>query len=59
MLGLRSNILRIQFEDNATPKERIYSSVASSGLSGGAINLAMSEYLPSVIVITYAYHSDD
>ncbi|KAK2882500.1 hypothetical protein FQN49_000299 [Arthroderma sp. PD_2] len=41
---LRSNILRVQFEDNATPKERIYASVASSSLSGGAVNWAISKY---------------
>ncbi|EFR04807.1 hypothetical protein MGYG_07814 [Nannizzia gypsea CBS 118893] len=48
---LRSNILRIQFEDNATAKERIYSSVASSGISGGAINWAMNRrFLPGLVI---------
>ncbi|KAM5487458.1 hypothetical protein MaudMau93_004543 [Microsporum audouinii] len=47
---LRSNILRAQFEDNATSRERIYSSVAAGGLSGGAVNWAVNRrFLPGLV----------
>lgn len=40
-IGLRSNILKIHYADNATPKERAYTSALSGGIAGGGVTRLM------------------
>ncbi|OXV05686.1 hypothetical protein Egran_06546 [Elaphomyces granulatus] len=48
---LRSNILRINFEDNATSKQLGYTSAFSGGIAGGSITRLMGGRLvPGVVV---------
>ncbi|GKZ34897.1 hypothetical protein AbraIFM66950_005294 [Aspergillus brasiliensis] len=39
--GLRSNILKLHYEDKATPKQRAYVSALSGGVAGGAVTRLM------------------
>ncbi|KAL2222056.1 hypothetical protein M432DRAFT_207353 [Thermoascus aurantiacus ATCC 26904] len=50
---LRSNILKLHFQDNATPKERAYTSAISGGIAGGGVTRLMGgRLLPGVIVFS-------
>lgn len=42
-LGVRSNILKLHFQNNATPKERSYTSAISGGIAGGAVTKLMGK----------------
>lgn len=42
--GLRSNILKLHYEDNATAKQRAYVSAFSGGIAGGAVTRLMGIY---------------
>ena len=42
--GLRSNILKLHYEDKATPKQRAYVSALSGGVAGGAVTRLMGEF---------------
>ena len=46
ILALRSFILKEQFDDKASPAQKSYVSALSGGLSGGAVNWAVSKCLP-------------
>ncbi|KMU81472.1 hypothetical protein CISG_09043 [Coccidioides immitis RMSCC 3703] len=50
---LRSNILRIQFEENPTSKERVYASAVAGGVSGGAVTWAIHRrFIPGMVVFS-------
>jgi len=50
---LRSNILRIQFDDNASPNERAYGSAIAGGLAGGGVTWALyRRFVPGVVVFS-------
>ncbi|KAL1965744.1 hypothetical protein VTN77DRAFT_5244 [Rasamsonia byssochlamydoides] len=50
---IRSNILKLHFEDNATPKERAYTSALSGGIAGGGVTRLMGgRLIPGVVVFS-------
>ncbi|EHA24886.1 hypothetical protein ASPNIDRAFT_128031, partial [Aspergillus niger ATCC 1015] len=51
--GLRSNILKLHYEDKATPKQRAYVSALSGGVAGGAVTRLMGGRLvPGLVVFS-------
>ncbi|KAI9930404.1 hypothetical protein MW887_011158 [Aspergillus wentii] len=51
--GLRSNILKLHYEDQASPKQRAYVSALSGGISGGAVTRLMGgRLIPGVVVFS-------
>ncbi|OAX84655.1 hypothetical protein ACJ72_00969 [Emergomyces africanus] len=51
IIGLRSNILRVQFDDKPTPGQRAFASSFSSGLSGGAIAFSIHRrFIPGAVI---------
>ncbi|QSS50017.1 hypothetical protein I7I53_10562 [Histoplasma capsulatum var. duboisii H88] len=52
---LRSNILRIQFNDKPTAEQRAFASSVSSGLSGGAIAFSIHRrFMPGAVIFGIA-----
>ncbi|KKZ67593.1 hypothetical protein EMCG_06652 [[Emmonsia] crescens] len=52
---MRSNILRVQFDDKPTPGQRAFASSLSSGLSGGAIAFTIHRrFIPGAVVFGIA-----
>lgn len=49
ILGLRSNILNVYYEDKATPKQRTYASAVSGGISGGVVTRLMGKFDMSLL----------
>ncbi|KAE8366495.1 hypothetical protein BDV27DRAFT_125203 [Aspergillus caelatus] len=50
---LRSNILKLHYEDNATAKQRAYVSALSGGIAGGAVTRLMGgRLIPGVVVFS-------
>ncbi|KAL1999101.1 hypothetical protein VTN02DRAFT_5057 [Thermoascus thermophilus] len=50
---LRSNILRLHFQDNATPQERAYTSALSGGIAGGGVTKLMGgRFVPGIVVFS-------
>ncbi|OJJ37563.1 hypothetical protein ASPWEDRAFT_39276 [Aspergillus wentii DTO 134E9] len=50
---LRSNILKLHYEDQASPKQRAYVSALSGGISGGAVTRLMGgRLIPGVVVFS-------
>ncbi|RDK37182.1 NADH-cytochrome B5 reductase [Aspergillus phoenicis ATCC 13157] len=50
---LRSNILKLHYEDKATPKQRAYVSALSGGVAGGAVTRLMGGRLvPGLVVFS-------
>ncbi|KAH8705258.1 hypothetical protein BGW36DRAFT_367205 [Talaromyces proteolyticus] len=50
---IRSNILHLHFQDHATPRERVYSSTISGGLSGGIVTRLMGgKFIPGLVVFS-------
>ncbi|KAK2776987.1 hypothetical protein FQN53_002453 [Emmonsiellopsis sp. PD_33] len=50
---LRSNILRVQFEDKPTPGQRGVASAVSSGLAGGAISYSIHRrFVPGAVIFS-------
>ncbi|EEH20381.1 hypothetical protein PABG_02640 [Paracoccidioides brasiliensis Pb03] len=52
---LRSNILRVQFDDKPTPGQRAFASSIASGLSGGAISFSIHRrFVPGAVIFGLA-----
>ncbi|KAJ9244471.1 hypothetical protein DTO271D3_4019 [Paecilomyces variotii] len=50
---LRSNILKLHFQNDASPKERAYTSAISGGVAGGAVTRLMGGRLvPGVVIFS-------
>lgn len=53
LIGLRSNILRLQFENNASPGQTLFASAVSGGLAGGGVNFAISKFRAAYLPIKF------
>ncbi|KAL1995134.1 hypothetical protein VTN49DRAFT_1321 [Thermomyces lanuginosus] len=50
---LRTNILHMHFQDNATPKQRAYTSAIAGGISGGVVTRVMGgKLIPGAVVFS-------
>lgn len=47
--GLRSNVIKHQFKDQASPQERAYVSAFSGGISGGVVTRLMGNNSPNLV----------
>lgn len=45
-LGLRSNIIKLHFQDKTSPQERAYVSALCGGISGGVVTRLMGTFPP-------------
>ncbi|QKX58263.1 uncharacterized protein TRUGW13939_05384, partial [Talaromyces rugulosus] len=50
---MRNNIISIHYQDNATPKDRVYASAVSGGLSGGIVTRLMGgKFTPGLVLFS-------